>query len=36
VEDTRLGENALLGMSVLGRYRMTIDDEHGLLTLGSK
>jgi aspartyl protease family protein len=36
IDDAKLGENALLGMSVLGRYRMTIDDEHGLLTLGGK
>jgi clan AA aspartic protease (TIGR02281 family) len=36
VDDAKLGENALLGMSVLGRYRMTIDDEQGRLTLNRK
>jgi len=36
LDDAKLGENALLGMSVLGRYRMTMDDQHGLLTLGRK
>jgi aspartyl protease family protein len=36
IDDTKLGSNALLGMSVLGRYRMTIDDEHGMLTLSGK
>jgi len=36
LDDAKLGENALLGMSVLGRYRMTMDDQHGLLTLAPK
>lgn len=33
IEDSKLGGNALLGMSLLGRYRITIDDEHNQLTL---
>lgn len=33
LDDDKLGGNGLLGMSVLGRYRMTIDDEHDKLTL---
>lgn len=36
IEDEKLGGNALLGMSVLGRYRMTIDDEKNTLTLSKK
>jgi aspartyl protease family protein len=36
IDDEKLGNNALLGMSVLGRYRMTMDDQHSLLTLGPK
>lgn len=36
IDDTKLGGNALLGMSVLGRYRMTIDDEANHLTLSAK
>jgi clan AA aspartic protease (TIGR02281 family) len=36
LDDAKLGENALLGMSVIGRYRMTMDDQHGLLTLAPK
>jgi aspartyl protease family protein len=36
LDDANLGDNALLGMSVLGRYRMTMDDQHRLLTLGRK
>lgn len=31
--DDRLGNNGLLGMSVLGRYQMTIDDQSNRLTL---
>jgi clan AA aspartic protease (TIGR02281 family) len=31
--DDRLGNNGLLGMSVLGRYQMTIDDQVNRLTL---
>ncbi|AGA89300.1 hypothetical protein Thimo_0441 [Thioflavicoccus mobilis 8321] len=33
IDDEMLGGNALLGMSVLGRYRMTIDDERNELRL---
>ncbi len=33
IEDAMLGGNRLLGMNVLARYRMTLDDEHNLLTL---
>lgn len=33
VEDGKLGNGGLLGMSVLGRYRMTIDDEGNRLIL---
>jgi clan AA aspartic protease (TIGR02281 family) len=36
IEDAKLGGNALLGMSVLGRYRMAIDDEANHLTLSPK
>ena len=36
IEDGRLGGNALLGMSLLGRFRVTIDDEQGRLVLGSQ
>ena len=35
VEDAKLG-GGLLGMNVLGRYRMTIDDESNKLTLSPK
>ena len=33
LDDDKLGGNGLLGMNVLGRYQMTIDDEHDKLTL---
>ena len=33
LDDDKLGGGGLLGMSVLGRYQMTIDDEHDKLTL---
>ncbi len=33
IDDTRLGGNALLGMSVLGRFRVTIDDAKNLVLL---
>lgn len=33
LDDDKLGGNGLLGMNVLGRYQMTIDDEHDRLTL---
>ena len=33
IDDRRLGGNALLGMNVLGRFRMTIDDSSNTLTL---
>lgn len=36
IEDGKLGNGGLLGMSVLGRYTMTIDDEAGRLTLAAK
>jgi aspartyl protease family protein len=36
IDDAKLGGSALLGMSVLSRYRMTIDDEANRLTLGAK
>jgi predicted aspartyl protease len=36
IEDEKLGGNGLLGMSVLGRYKVTIDDENSRLTLGGK
>jgi len=36
IEDSKLGDGGLLGMSVLGRYTMTIDDEKGSLTLSKK
>jgi clan AA aspartic protease (TIGR02281 family) len=36
IEDAKLGGSALLGMSVLSRYRMTIDDQTNRLTLGAK
>jgi aspartyl protease family protein len=36
IDDAKLGGNALLGMSVLGRYRVTIDDEANHLTLSPK
>jgi len=36
IEDGRLGGNALLGMSLLGRFRVTIEDEQNRLLLGNK
>lgn len=36
IDDEKLGSNGLLGMSVLSRYTMTIDDEAGRLTLADK
>jgi len=36
IEDAQLGGGGLLGMSVLGRFRVTIDDEHNRLTLVDK
>lgn len=36
IEDGRLGANALLGMSLLGRFRVTIEDEKNRLVLGTK
>ncbi|SDW18160.1 retropepsin-like aspartic protease family protein [Thiocapsa roseopersicina] len=36
IDDTRLGGNALLGMSLLGRFRVTIDDEQNQLTLAAR
>ncbi len=33
IEDTMLGGTRLLGMNVLGRYRMTLDDQRNQLTL---
>ena len=36
LEDEKLGSNGLLGMSVLKRYKLTIDDDQNSITLGSK
>ena len=36
IDDQRLGGTSLLGMSLLGRFRMTIDDEKNQLTLSPK
>lgn len=36
IEDDKLGGTALLGMSLLRRFRMTIDDEKSQLTLAAK
>lgn len=36
IEDKKLGGKGLLGMSVLKRYKLTIDDEENRITLGSK
>ena len=36
IEDDKLGNSGLLGMSVLSRYTMTIDDEAGSLRLADK
>lgn len=36
IDDRKLGGSALLGMSVLGRFRMTIDDDKNRLTLTAK
>lgn len=36
IEDGRLGGNALLGMSLLGRFRVTIEDEQNRILLGAK
>lgn len=36
LEDAKLGSGGLLGMSVLGRYKLTIDDEKNKITLSGK
>lgn len=36
IDDDKLGNGGLLGMSVLGSYTMTIDDENNRLTLSRK
>jgi aspartyl protease family protein len=36
IDDQRLGGQALLGMSVLGRFRMTIDDANNQIILAKK
>jgi hypothetical protein len=36
IEDGKLGGSGLLGMSVLGRYKMTMDDAENRITLGAK
>lgn len=36
LEDAKLGNSGLLGMSVLSRYTLTIDDKAGRLTLDTK
>ncbi len=33
IDDSKLGGNALLGMSVLGRYKLILDDEKSIMTL---
>ncbi len=36
IDDSRLGGNSLLGMSVLGRFRVTIDDEQNRVVLSGQ
>lgn len=36
LDDSQLGEHGLLGMSVLGRFRMTIDDQAHVLVLAPR
>ena len=36
IADQLLGKNCLLGMSVLGRYQINIDDKSQLITLFKK
>jgi len=36
IEDDKIGNSGLLGMSVLGRYTLTIDDADNNITLGKK
>jgi predicted aspartyl protease len=36
IADQLLGKNRLLGMSVLGRYQVNIDDQSKLITLFKK
>lgn len=36
IADAQLGQNSLLGMSVLGRYKLTIDDNNQTITLFKK
>jgi aspartyl protease family protein len=36
LEDAKLGNSGLLGMSVLARYKLTIEDDKNRITLGSK
>ncbi len=36
IDDERLGGIMLLGMSYLGRYGLTIDDDNNLITLVRK
>ena len=36
IDDHLLANNSLLGMSVLGRYKLVIDDQHKLITLFKK
>lgn len=36
IDDQRLGGHALLGMNILGRFRMTIDDAEHRLTLSTR
>ncbi|MDD1629709.1 MAG: TIGR02281 family clan AA aspartic protease, partial [Methylococcaceae bacterium] len=36
IPDSLLGKNSLLGMSVLGRYQINIDDKTQLITLFKK
>lgn len=36
IQDELLGENQLLGMNVLGRFRITLDDDNNTLTLNPR
>jgi len=36
LEDEKLGSNGLLGMSVLGRYKLTVDDANAIILSGKE